>query len=119
MNFSKTYGDVTTLVIILMFHFQIGSQVGAQTYENTKQLREDLLANYHRDIRPVANQSEKIDINVTMNLYGIVDIDSVKGRNNMYYMCPGLTSWVKLTYNFSDIENSVTFKRAMFLDNSV
>ena len=119
MNFSKIYGDVTTLVIIFMFHFQIGRQVGAQTYENTKQLREDLLANYHRDIRPLANQSEKIDINVTMNLYGIVDIDSVKGRTNVYYMCPGLTSWVKLTYNFSDIDNLVSFERAMFLDNSV
>ena len=80
MSFSTIHGQVTTLVIIL-FHFQIVNKVGAQTYENTKLLRGNLLANYHRDIRPLANQSEKININVTMYLYGILDVDSVKGMN--------------------------------------
>jgi len=80
MSFSTIHGQVTTLVIIL-FHFQIVNNVGAQTYENTKLLRENLLTNYHRDIRPLANQSEKININVTMYLYGILDVDSVKGMN--------------------------------------
>jgi len=82
MSFSTIHGQVTTLVISVI-SFQIVNKVGAQTYENTKLLRENLLANYHRDIRPLVNQSEKININLTMYLYGILDVDSVKGMNTI------------------------------------
>lgn len=50
-----------------------------QTYDNMTQLRQDLLTGYDRGVIPKLNQSEPLYINVSMTLYGILEVNSVKG----------------------------------------
>ncbi|XP_060563388.1 neuronal acetylcholine receptor subunit beta-3-like [Ruditapes philippinarum] len=62
-----------------VFVFAIFGTVSSQTYENATRLRSDLLANYHKDVRPINNQSDVVNVNVTLDLFGIPEIDDVRG----------------------------------------
>lgn len=55
----------------------VGS-VYSQTYEDATTLRSTLLSGYHKDIRPLNNQSHTLQVNISMFLYGMPEVDGVK-----------------------------------------
>lgn len=55
------------------------SRSQAQLYENMTQLRSDILQGYDPDIIPLNNQSDVMKVRMQVQLYGIVEVDSVKG----------------------------------------
>jgi len=55
------------------------SMCSGQSYANMTQLWTDMFTGYNPEIIPLNNQSEPLKINITVQLYGIVDVDSLQG----------------------------------------
>lgn len=53
--------------------------VNTQTYENATNLRAMLLKGYQKDVRPVNNQSHVVNVNISLDLYGMPEVDGVRG----------------------------------------
>lgn len=68
---------------IIIVHVFVGilcfSLCRCQTYDEMKQLKTDIFTGYSSDIIPVLNQSDVLKINITITLFGIVEVDTVRG----------------------------------------
>lgn len=53
--------------------------VRGQEYDDMTKLRSDLLVNYHSDVRPLNNQSHSMTVSISLYLYNVLEVDSVRG----------------------------------------
>ncbi|XP_052776440.1 neuronal acetylcholine receptor subunit beta-3-like [Mya arenaria] len=88
---------LTVMVLKTLFPYSLG-----KNYTNVIDLRTALLTDYHADIVPLANQSSTMKVNVTLYLYSLLDVDSVKGSMTMPLMT--MCTWMdeQLTWTPSD-----------------
>ncbi|KAL4222512.1 hypothetical protein ACF0H5_018551 [Mactra antiquata] len=86
----------------VLFIFSLSPFVACQNYENVSNLHDTLLQNYKTDIRPLNNQSEIMIINLTLILFGIPDVDQVRGA--VSYIAQLQTEWFddRMTWTPSD-----------------
>ena len=69
-------------VLFLLAHLLNGSFIKpacGQTYSDVTALKAALLTGYDRDVTPVLDQTSRITVNVTVHMYTLQDVDSVKG----------------------------------------
>ncbi|KAL4222510.1 hypothetical protein ACF0H5_018549 [Mactra antiquata] len=55
------------------------SLVDAQSYENVTSLKNAILMSYDGNVVPMKNQSEVLNINLTLNLFSLLEMDQVRG----------------------------------------
>lgn len=63
-----------------MFSLFVVPTIVCQTYEDAVHLHSDLLANYSKTVRPVANQSDPMMVNLTFSLLAILELDEIVGK---------------------------------------
>ena len=56
-----------------------------QSYRDVDQLYTDVLVNYNKYVRPVLNQVDIIQVNVSFDIVGIQEINEVEGTITMYF----------------------------------
>jgi len=69
-------------ILFLLAHLLNGSFIKSacgQTYSDVTALKAALLTGYDRDVTPVLDQTSRITVNVTAQMYTLQDVDSVKG----------------------------------------
>lgn len=78
--------------------------VQGESYENVTSLRSALLASYHSDVVPLKDQTQPLNINLTLYLYNIPDVDAVKGSLTLSVQI--LAEWFdeKLTWTPADYD---------------
>ncbi|XP_053401105.1 neuronal acetylcholine receptor subunit beta-3-like [Mercenaria mercenaria] len=87
---------------VLLLTCIIFGTVSSQTYENATNLRSALLSNYHKDVRPMNNQSDILHVNVTLDLFGIPEVDDVKGVITITVATQCVWIDERMTWNPSD-----------------
>ncbi|WAR21685.1 ACHA6-like protein, partial [Mya arenaria] len=92
------------------------ASIHSESYENATKLRGDLLTNYERSVRPLKNLTGVLNINTTVALYALLDVDSVRG---VVTLVLALTcSWFdeKLKWNPTDYDG---IQKIDFFQNEV
>ncbi|XP_052776427.1 neuronal acetylcholine receptor subunit beta-3-like [Mya arenaria] len=97
----KTFTPFCVLLTVIVLECLLPNAHG-KNYTDAMNLRSTLLQNYHKDIVPLANQSSTMKVNVTLYLYSLLEIDSVKGSVTMPLMT--MCTWMdeQLTWTPSD-----------------
>ncbi|XP_045167797.2 neuronal acetylcholine receptor subunit beta-3-like [Mercenaria mercenaria] len=74
-----------TLVGIFIFGITVGT-TQCQTYDDVLNLRTTLLTSYDADILPLDDQSDSLNINLTMVIFKMPEVDPVRGAISMGIM---------------------------------
>ena len=77
--------------------------VHSQTYGDVSSLYTDVLTGYNKYIRPVLNQSDLLQVNITYDIGGIQEIDEVEGT---------MTAFIQLQYGW--IDERIAWNPALF-----
>ncbi|KAL4227461.1 Neuronal acetylcholine receptor subunit alpha-7 [Mactra antiquata] len=67
---------LSTVLLLIAVAF---STVSAATYSQKNQLETDLLTDYNKNILPLRNQSDTVDVSISAIIYTVTDIDPIKG----------------------------------------
>ncbi|XP_052816158.1 acetylcholine receptor subunit alpha-like [Mya arenaria] len=104
-----------TLELTIVFVFLI-APAQSQRYENATKLHEDLLTNYQPSVRPLNNQTDVLNVNVSLYLYSLLEVDSVKGVVTLVLSL--FCSWYdeRLTWNPADYDG---INKMKFFQNEV
>ena len=77
-KYSKSFGLVCLFTFMLCL--LIPKSTTAQSVEAAGRLNTDLLANYSKKIRPVVDQKDIVNVNITFNLVAIQEFDELLGK---------------------------------------
>jgi len=92
-------------VLLLFTHHSCG-----QTYDNMTTLISTVLSGYNSDVRPVVVQSSTINVNVSMVLHNLLEVNTVQGVLTIVMSLP--CNWYdeRITWNSSDYGGITSIK---------